>query len=51
MASVDQVSVRKDRNDELFSFNVNGIELDMPTFLRLRIELALLLSTLSARIH
>ncbi len=39
---VDQGAVRKDRNDELLSFNVNGIELDMPAFFKLKTELALL---------
>jgi hypothetical protein len=39
---VDQGAVRKDRNDELLSYNVNGIELDMPAFFKLKTELALL---------
>ena len=39
---VDQAAVRKDRNDELLSYNVNGIELDMPAFFKLKTELALL---------
>ncbi len=39
---VDQSAVHKDRNDELLSFNVNGIELDMPAFFKLKTELALL---------
>ena len=39
---VDQGMMRKDRNDELLSYNVNGIELDMPAFFKLKTELALL---------
>lgn len=39
---VDQGVVRKGRNDELLSYNVNGIELDMPAFFKLKSELALL---------
>jgi len=39
---VDQGVVRKGRNDELLSYNVNGIELDMPAFFKLKTELALL---------
>ncbi|MCP3671335.1 MAG: hypothetical protein GY814_13055 [Gammaproteobacteria bacterium] len=42
VVSVDQGTVRKDQNDELLSFNVNGIELDMPAFFKLKTELALL---------
>ncbi len=39
---VDQGVVRKGRSDELLSYNVNGIELDMPAFFKLKTELALL---------
>ncbi len=38
---VDQRMMHKDRNDELLSYNVNGIELDMPAFFKLKTELAL----------
>lgn len=38
---VDQ-GVRSDQNDELLSYNVNGIELDMPAFFKLKTELALM---------
>lgn len=39
---VDQGVAHKGGNDELLSYNVNGIELDMPAFFKLKTELALL---------
>jgi hypothetical protein len=39
---VDQGTLRIDRSDELLSYNVNGIELDMPAFFKLKTELALM---------
>ncbi len=39
---VDKGVARKARSDELLGYNVNGIELDMPAFFKLKSELALL---------
>jgi class 3 adenylate cyclase len=39
---VDKGAAGKTRSDELLSYNVNGIELDMPAFFKLKTELALL---------
>ncbi len=39
---VDKGVTNKARSDELLSYNVNGIELDMPAFFKLKSELALL---------
>jgi class 3 adenylate cyclase len=39
---VDKGMAVKERSDELLSYNVNGIELDMPAFFKLKAELALL---------
>ncbi len=39
---VDKGVATKARSDELLSYNVNGIELDMPAFFKLKTELALL---------
>ncbi len=39
---VDQRAIHIDRSDELLSYNVNGIELDMPAFFKLKTELALM---------
>jgi hypothetical protein len=39
---VDKGMATKARSDELLSYNVNGIELDMPAFFKLKAELALL---------
>lgn len=39
---VDKGVVRKARSDELLGYNVNGIELDMPAFFKLKTELSLL---------
>jgi hypothetical protein len=42
VVSVDQGKIGRDQNDELLSYNVNGIELDMPAFFKLKTELALM---------
>lgn len=39
---VDQGTPGIERNDDLLSYNVNGIELDMPAFFKLKTELALM---------
>jgi len=39
---VDKNAMDKGRSDELLGYNVNGIELDMPAFFKLKSELALL---------
>lgn len=39
---VDKSEIHKGRGDELLGYNVNGIELDMPAFFKLKTELALL---------